>query len=74
MCGAVPPLPQYESMAWCSVKGHGQFYLCITLPYFLSYVDLILSRVRLERGWILVCEGQVINDYRHTEKDWLTVI
>jgi hypothetical protein len=20
MCGAIPPLPQYASMAWCSVK------------------------------------------------------
>jgi hypothetical protein len=28
MCGAIPPLPQYAFMAWCSVKkAQGQLYL-----------------------------------------------
>jgi len=27
MSGAVPPLPQYAFMAWCSVKAQGQLYL-----------------------------------------------
>jgi hypothetical protein len=27
MLGATPPLPQYASMAWCSVKAQGQLYL-----------------------------------------------
>jgi hypothetical protein len=27
MSGAIPPLPQYASMAWCSVKAQGQLYL-----------------------------------------------
>jgi hypothetical protein len=33
MSGTVPPLPQYASMAWCSVlkKGQGQLYLYVTL-------------------------------------------
>jgi hypothetical protein len=31
MSGAIPPLPQYAFMAWCSVKAQGQLYL-----YFYS--------------------------------------
>jgi hypothetical protein len=27
MSGAVPPLPQYTFMAWCSIKAQGQLYL-----------------------------------------------
>jgi hypothetical protein len=27
MRGAIPPLPQYASIAWCSVKAQGQLYL-----------------------------------------------
>jgi hypothetical protein len=27
MNGAIPPLPQYAFMAWCSVKALGQLYL-----------------------------------------------
>jgi hypothetical protein len=27
MSGAIPPLPQYAFMVWCSVKGQGQVYL-----------------------------------------------
>jgi len=27
MRGAIPPLPQYAFMAWCSVEAQGQFYL-----------------------------------------------
>jgi len=30
MSGAIPSLPQYVFMAWCSVKAQGQLYL--TLP------------------------------------------
>jgi len=29
MSGAIPPLPQYASTAWCSVKARGQLYLYI---------------------------------------------
>jgi hypothetical protein len=29
MCGAIPPLPQYAFMAWCSVKAKGLLYLFI---------------------------------------------
>jgi hypothetical protein len=27
MCGAIPPLPQYAFVAWCSVKAQGLLYL-----------------------------------------------
>jgi hypothetical protein len=32
MSGAIPPLPQYAFMAWCSAKAQGQLYL-----YFFFY-------------------------------------
>jgi len=34
MSGAIPPLPQYDLMAWCSVTAHGQLYLylCLSQP------------------------------------------
>jgi hypothetical protein len=31
MRGAIPPLPQYASMAWCSVKAQGQLYFTLQL-------------------------------------------
>jgi hypothetical protein len=27
--GAIPPLPQYAFMGWCSVKARGQLYLLL---------------------------------------------
>jgi len=45
MRGAIPPLPQYAFMAWCSVKARGQLYL-LPLPVPLplpSYVNSFLS-------------------------------
>jgi hypothetical protein len=33
MSGAIPPLPQYAFMKWCSVKkAEGQLYLYLHLP------------------------------------------
>jgi len=32
MSGAIPLLPQYAFMAWCSVKAEGQLYL-LPLPF-----------------------------------------
>jgi len=31
MSGAIPPLPQYTYMAWCSAKAQGQLYLYLYL-------------------------------------------
>jgi hypothetical protein len=41
MRGAIPPLPQYASMAWCSVKSTGT-----TLPLPLDYVEHISFHTR----------------------------
>jgi len=38
MSGAIHPLPQYASMAWCSVKAQGQLYLYL-------YLDVILLKM-----------------------------
>jgi hypothetical protein len=34
MNGAVPPLPHYAFMAWCSVKAQGQLYLYVEFTFF----------------------------------------
>jgi len=31
MSGAIPPLPQYALIAWCSVKAQGQLHLLLLL-------------------------------------------
>jgi len=35
MGGAVPPLPQYAFMAWCSVGGAQRLYLYLNIIYIL---------------------------------------
>jgi hypothetical protein len=40
MSGAIPPLPQYASMAWCSVKTQGKLYL-LPLPFMRLSGNLI---------------------------------
>jgi hypothetical protein len=39
MRGAIPPLPQYAFMVWCSVEAQGQFYLYLYL--LLGVIDQI---------------------------------
>jgi hypothetical protein len=41
MSGAIPSLPQYAFMAWCSVKAQGQHYL------YLYLLLLLLTTVAL---------------------------
>jgi hypothetical protein len=36
MSGAIPPLPQYAFIAWCSVKALGQLYLQLFISLWLS--------------------------------------
>jgi hypothetical protein len=36
MSGAIPPLPQYAFMAWCSVKAQGQLYLYLYLYLYFT--------------------------------------
>jgi hypothetical protein len=51
MSGAMPPLPQYAFMAWCSVKTQGQLYLYlyyhrISFSVFQldSFIEVSLSK------------------------------
>jgi len=39
MRGAIPPLPQYAFIVWCSVKAQGQLYFMTTHPdkYLKAY-------------------------------------
>jgi hypothetical protein len=46
MSGAIPPLPHYAFMAWCSVKAQGQLYL-------LSYLTTTISAVRTSELCVL---------------------
>jgi hypothetical protein len=53
MSGAVPPLPQYAFMAWCSVKAQGQLYLLLQkclekLRVSLVKLTLFLTEIRME--------------------------
>jgi hypothetical protein len=43
MSGAIPPLPQYAFMAWCSVKEQGQLYLYIYLYLYVYNIKLIFK-------------------------------
>jgi hypothetical protein len=44
MSGAIPPLPQYAFMAWCSVKAQGQLYLYLLDRYRVSE-NRVLRRI-----------------------------
>jgi hypothetical protein len=47
MSGAIPPLPQYTFMAWCSVKAQGQLYLylyCFQEPRLRVFENRVLRR------------------------------
>jgi hypothetical protein len=37
MSGAIPLLPQYAFMAWCSVKAQGQLYLYLLYQSFMFF-------------------------------------
>jgi hypothetical protein len=41
MSGAIPPLPQYAFMAWCSVEAQGQLYLYL----YLLYMNYLLIKM-----------------------------
>jgi hypothetical protein len=43
MSGAIPPLPQYAFMAWCSVKAQGQLYFTFTFTFtFTIFLPLLV--------------------------------
>jgi hypothetical protein len=43
---AIPPLPQYSFMAWCSVKAQGQLYLIMffSAGRFAEIVEKLRTR------------------------------
>jgi hypothetical protein len=41
MCGAVTLIPQYASMAWCSVKKKAQEQLYLYLQVFDVFVNIV---------------------------------
>jgi hypothetical protein len=47
MRGAIPQLPQYASMAWCSVKAQGQLYLylCKCVQHSTSFLTDVHRRL-----------------------------
>jgi hypothetical protein len=54
MIGAVPLLPQYAFMAWCSVKAQGQLYLFLPFNFNLNYtlhkrVNMLYVSINLNR-------------------------
>jgi hypothetical protein len=55
MNGAIPPLPQYISMAWCSVKAQGQIYLlCINYPFQLTVLVLMQAYAVLKGEQLVI--------------------
>jgi len=47
MCGAIPPLPQYDFMAWCLVKTQGKPYLYLLFVKYrriLEYETYLFER------------------------------
>jgi hypothetical protein len=48
MLGAIPPLPPYAFVAWCSVKAQGQLYLYLTISHFSD-----TGKPPSERGFLI---------------------
>jgi hypothetical protein len=62
MSGAIPPLPEYASMAWCSVKAQGQLYIylySLLCPWYV-YKCVIHANI------FLTCSAQ-IDSHSHKE-------
>jgi hypothetical protein len=55
MHGAIPPLPQYAFMVWCSVKTQGQLYIYIQMLVY--YCELHFEVANLG-AWF--CHSNVI--------------
>jgi len=57
MNGAIPPFPQYASMAWCSVKEQGQFTFTFTFkstvvpPYNALQISIYYPNFHFYTVW-----------------------
>jgi hypothetical protein len=45
MSGAIPPLPQYAFMAWCSVKIQGQLYLYLIKEIGILNIKMSIKEI-----------------------------
>jgi hypothetical protein len=62
MGGAVPPLPQYAFMAWCSGGAQGQLYL---------YLFILHINMDVRETW---CEGlDCIEQFQYRVQWWIFV-
>jgi len=52
MSGAISPLPQYASTAWCSIKAQGQLYF---LHHINIHMLLTLHHSNYTRFIFLIC-------------------
>jgi hypothetical protein len=48
MCGAIPPLPQYAFMAWCSVEVRGQLYFLYLYQLIWKYLHENMRHISSE--------------------------
>jgi hypothetical protein len=47
MRGAIPPLPQYAPIAWCSVEAQGQIYFYL-LQCFVLFISFSTTKVSIK--------------------------
>jgi hypothetical protein len=61
MHGAIPPLPQYVFMAWCSVKKTAETTLLLTYhPLVSECMELYLHFSRHLYAWLLIKHGDIL--------------
>jgi hypothetical protein len=66
MSGAIPPLPQYDFMAWCLVQHRDNFTFNFTLPLpFTNLIHLTVDSTLKEarKWWASVMGKQEFNLY-----------
>jgi hypothetical protein len=51
MSGAIPPLPHYVFMAWCSAKAQGQLYLYLQVVHDMAFENVAMNfQVKQKQG------------------------
>jgi hypothetical protein len=63
MGGALPPLPQYAFMAWCSVRGStGHLSVCYVPLRLISHPNVAITNLRINGMYVCmyVCNPRVI--------------
>jgi len=75
MTGAMPPLPQYAFMAWCSVKAQGLLYLHLFTCHFAVWSGIPLltgpkCHAMREASWVCPCYKNSTNDVSQSEMEF----